>query len=60
MRKEKKTFIWTGGDPAEIAGVRGVWIPNQPRYESEFTSEEIERLLNCPGIETKSPKEEGE
>ena len=60
MRKEKKIFTWTGGDPAEIAGVKGVWIPNQPRYESEFTSEEIKSLLNCPGIKVESQKEEGE
>jgi len=60
MRKEKKIFTWTGGDSAEIAGVKGIWIPNQPRYESEFTSEEIKALLNCPGIKVESQKEEGE
>jgi hypothetical protein len=60
-KEKKKVFLWTGGDRVEIAGVRGIWIPNQPRHESEFTSEEIKALLNCPGIkEIKSEVEGGE
>lgn len=52
-----REFVWIGGDIVEIAGVKGVWIPNEPRSESEFTSEEIRKLLNCPQIKEKKKKE---
>jgi hypothetical protein len=58
-------YTWTGGNTVEVAGVRGMWIPNEPVDVSAFTSAEIATLENCPGMmkvsdEPKAKKPSGE
>lgn len=58
-------YKWTGGNSVEVAGVRGMWIPNEPVDVSSFTSIEVAILDNCPGMkkvpdEPKAKKPSGE